>query len=75
MLVKSFISEPNLEDETCPLTGITEGTGNATHPGNFRFQNNGADGIPLSYIEGIAQAANGYNYLHRLQMNGWMQMG
>ena len=58
----SFIYEPNPESETCPVTGITAGTGNATHLGNIQFQHKyccDATGYPILYIEGFVQAANG----------------
>jgi hypothetical protein len=58
----SFMYEPNPESEACPLTGITAGTGNATHLGNIQFQHKyccNADGYPLAYIEGFVRAANG----------------
>ncbi len=58
----SFSYEANPESETCPLTGITAGTGNATHLGNIQFQHKyccDENGYPLHYIEGFVRAANG----------------
>ncbi len=65
----TFIYEANPGSETCPITGITSGTGNATHLGLIHFQHKHCCdeyGYPIAYIEGFIEAANGDKFFTML---------